>query len=152
MCCEPYIKCLRRLPFYCRSFHFNADGQICLLSSGTAPNASAESILGSNVLSYHEEVCLGDGDGNGDAEANEAAAGVGNVARFTSSFEVEGGLEQQPRMLRFHNPDFNHGQLGTTREAFSRFRKHVLDAAYYAALTNVNLGVCLDECLRDFDE
>ena len=55
-------------------------------------------------------------------------------------------------MLRFHNPDFNHGQLGATREAFSRFRKHVLDAAYYAALTNVNLGVCLDECLRDLDE
>ena len=80
-----------------------------------------------------------------------------HLARLTSSSEAESGLgkqqqQQQPRMLRFHNPDFNHGQLGATREAFSRFRKHVLDAAYYAALTNVNLGVCLDECLRDLEE
>ena len=112
--------------------------------------------MASNVLSYHEEVCLGDG-GGGDSAVNEvAAADAAHLARLTSSSEAEGGrgggLEQQPRMLRFNSPDFNHGQLGMTREAFSRFRKHVLDAAYYAALTNVNLGVCLDECLRDFDE
>ena len=107
--------------------------------------------MGSSALSYHEEVCLGDGD----PDLNEVAVDAPpHLARLTSSSEAEsGGLgKQQPRMLRFHNPDFNHGQLGTTREAFSRFRKHVLDAAYYAALTNVNLGVCLDECLRDLDQ
>ena len=146
------LNSLRRLPFYCRSFHFNADAEICLLSSGGAPNASAQSILASAALSHHEEVCLGGGDTESNEVATDDAARVASLTSSSTEAAAGGAPKQEPRMLRFHNPDFNHGKLGAPREAFSRFRKHILDAAYYAALANVNLGVCLDECLRDFDK
>ena len=41
------------------------------------------------------------------------------------------------------------GRHSGSREAFQRFRKHSLDGDYYATFSNVNLGVCLDECVRD---
>jgi hypothetical protein len=58
-------------------------------------------------------------------------------------------LKSRGRQQRLHDPDFNHGRLSSTREAFQRFRKHRLDAQYDSTYVNVNLGVCLDECLSD---
>jgi hypothetical protein len=46
------------LPFYCKSFHFNQSGGLCLLSehkSGTVKNSS-------NGFTYHEAICIQGGN------------------------------------------------------------------------------------------
>jgi hypothetical protein len=56
------------LPFYCRSFHYNADNKICLLSAGvdfsTARKySSGGAFVKSKALSHFQEICL-DSAGN----------------------------------------------------------------------------------------
>ena len=66
--CVPY----RKLPFFCRSFHYNeaVNGGLCLLSADTLEaveaaedereegQAQGDGLVASKALSFHQEICL----------------------------------------------------------------------------------------------
>ena len=52
-------------------------------------------------------------------------------------------LKQSARQQRFDD--------NTVSEAFRRRRNYVLDENYYSTIPDVDIGQCLQECLKDKD-
>ena len=129
------------LPFYCKSFHYSEEHELCILSEHDTFDKSTT--LNSTHFSYSEATCV---QGGTYVKSDGFFGNSDTGTYFQLIFVGDLGPRTELDIMAISQ------SFDTSVEPFRLLRNTLLEAEPYVVYQDYVLGKCLDECLyRDIE-